>query len=208
MSLTTKTVFIVDDDPSVRKAVTRLLKSAGYYVLSFPSAQEFLDSNFSAYSPACVVLDLKMPGLGGLDIQEIISKMEHTLPIIFISGHGDIPSSVRAMKKGAIDFLPKPFDDKNLLDAIQVAMQKDSTIRRVENEKKKIQRRIDTLTPRELQILTYVLTGKLNKQIADSLSISEKTVKVHRARVMEKMKVNSVAELVRCTEKIGIKPAE
>ncbi len=201
------TIFIVDDDPLVRKALQRLLKSAGYFTETFPSAKEFLSSGNSSEGPACIILDVKMPGLSGFDLQEELSAASYAIPIIFITGHGDIPSSVKAMKNGAVDFLSKPFEDQDLFDSISVALKKDSITRTVLSERRKIQQRLDQLTLREYEILTYVITGVLNKQIADILNISEKTVKAHRGKVMTKMGISSVAELVRIAEKLGIKPA-
>lgn len=200
-------VFVVDDDPSIRKSLDRLIKSAGFAVETFATAHEFLERHSHKRS-SCLVLDVKLPGLNGLELQEKLLSQEHAMPIVFITGHGDIPMSVKAMKKGAIDFLTKPFDDKDLLDAVQQALQRDSNAWTARDERKDIQRRLESLTPREYEILTHVITGMLNKQIAFALNISEKTVKVHRGRVMEKMGVDSVAELVRLTEKVGIKPAE
>jgi FixJ family two-component response regulator len=200
-------VFIVDDDPSIRKSLDRLIKSAGLAVETFATAHEFLERH-SHKGPSCLVLDVKLPDLNGLELQEKLLSQEYAMPIVFITGHGDIPMSVKAMKKGAIDFLTKPFDDKDLLDAVQQALQRDSKARTAREERKDIQRRLESLTLREYEILTHVITGMLNKQIALALNISEKTVKVHRGRVIEKMGVDSVAELVRLTEKVGIKPAE
>jgi FixJ family two-component response regulator len=201
------TIFVVDDDPLVRKGVQRLLKSAGYFTETFPSAKEFLESGHSSEGPACLILDVKMPGLSGFDLQEELSAASYAMPIIFITGHGDIPSSVKAMKNGAVDFLSKPFEDQDLFDSISVALKKDSITRTVLSERRIIQQRLDQLTLREYEILTFVITGVLNKQIAGILNISEKTVKAHRGKVMTKMGVSSVAELVRITEKLGIKPA-
>ncbi len=201
------TIFVVDDDPLVRKALQRLLKSAGYFTETFPSAKEFLSSGNSSEGPACIILDVKMPGLSGFDLQEELSAASYAMPIIFITGHGDIPSSVKAMKNGAVDFLSKPFEDQDLFDSISVALKKDSITRTVLSERRIIQQRLDQLTLREYEILTFVITGVLNKQIANILHISEKTVKAHRGKVMTKMGVSSVAELVRIAEKLGIKPA-
>ncbi|MFC1825097.1 response regulator transcription factor [Thermodesulfobacteriota bacterium] len=200
------TVFVVDDDPSVLKSLDRLIRSAGLAVETFATAHEFLERH-SPGGPSCLVLDVKIPGINGLELQEKILSQEYAMPIIFITGHGDIPMTVKAIKKGAIDFLSKPFDDKDLLDAVHEALQMDSEAWKVRDELEDVHRRLKLLTPREYEILTYVITGMLNKQIAYALRISEKTVKVHRGRVMEKMGVDSVAELVRLTEKLGIKPA-
>ena len=207
MSAEDPIVFVVDDDPSMRKSLERLIKAAGFDVVTFATAQEFLDSH-TPKGPSCLVLDVKMPGINGLELQEKLLLEEYAMPIIFITGHGDIPMSVKAIKKGAIDFLSKPFDDKDLLNAVQEALERDSRVRTVRDEGKQIQRHLESLTPREYEVLTYIITGMLNKQIAYALNISEKTVKVHRARVMDKMGVDSVAELVRLTEKVKIKPAD
>ncbi len=208
MSNQNPTVFVVDDDSSLRKALSRLLKSEGYDVETFSSAQEFLHADPRCEGPACLVLDVKMPGLNGLDLQQELCKREYAIPIVFITGHGDIPMGVKAMKKGAIDFLTKPFDDKGLLNAVKRALRRDAVNRKILNERNNILKRVDLLTPREYEILTYLITGMLNKQIAYVLEIAEKTVKVHRGRVMEKMGVQSIAELVRLAEKAGIHPVE
>jgi FixJ family two-component response regulator len=202
------TIFVVDDDPSVGKGLGRLLRSMGYQVETFGSAEEFLQNASDCSGPACLVLDVKMPGLNGLDLQDQLKQMEYAMPIVFITGHGDIPMSVKAMKTGAIDFLTKPFDERDFLKAVQEALKKDIANRIAMNEKQSILQRVQSLTSREYEILTYVLTGMLNKQIAYDLDISEKTVKVHRGRVMEKLGVDSVAELVRLSEKAGIEPAQ
>lgn len=208
MSNQNPTVFVVDDDLSLRKALSRLLKSEGYDVETFSSAQEFLHADPRCEGPACLVLDVKMPGLNGLDLQQELHKREYAIPIVFITGHGDIPMGVKAMKKGAIEFLTKPFDDEVLLGAVEEALKKDMANRSAMNERQSILQRVKLLTPREYEILTYVITGMLNKQIAYDLDISEKTVKVHRGRVMEKLGIDSVAELVRLTEKAGIEPVQ
>jgi len=208
MSNQNPTVFVVDDDLSLRKALSRLLKSEGYDVETFSSAQEFLHADPRCEVPACLVLDMKMPGLNGLDLQQELHKREYAIPIVFITGHGDIPMGVKAMKKGAIEFLTKPFDDEVLLGAVEEALKKDMANRSAMNERQSILQRVKLLTPREYEILTYVITGMLNKQIAYDLDISEKTVKVHRGRVMEKLGIDSVAELVRLTEKAGIEPVQ
>ncbi len=199
------TVFIVDDDASVRRALTRLIKSAGYEVQAFASARDFLDySSINDEGPGCLVLDVRMPGLSGLDLQHELQAANASLPIIFITGHGDIPMSVQAMKEGAVDFLPKPVKDKVLLKAIDQALERAVREHAVQDEIEDIRRRLDTLTPRELDVLRLVITGMLNKQIAHELGTVEKTIKVHRARVMEKMEVQSLAELVRIAERVGI----
>ena len=202
------TVFVVDDDPSIRESLSLLLSSAGYSVNTFASAKELLESEHSTSGPACLVLGVKMPGISGLDLQKELTSRNYAIPVIFITGHGDIPMSVEAMKKGAVDFLSKPFDDGQLLDAVKVALLKDSQARADLNEQKHIMQRLDSLTTRENEILTYLITGMLNKQIAYELKISERTVKAHRKQVFDKMGVNSMAELVRLTEKVGVKPAD
>ncbi len=201
------TVFAIDDDASVRKSLSRLLRSAGYTSEAFSSAEEFLRrEHFDGVG--CILLDVRMPGLSGMDLQEELNKADYHMPIVFITGHGDIPMTVEAMKKGAVDFLTKPFDDKELLHAVRAAIEKDRNARAEHAEVHEIRRRIELLTLRENEILRYVVTGMLNKQIALKLGIAEKTVKVHRGRVMEKLGVDSVAELVRLAEKAGIKPTE
>lgn len=202
-----QTVFIIDDDASIRKSLSRLLRSVGYTTETFASAEEFLGrEHFDGVG--CILLDVKMPGLSGTDLQEELSKADYHMPIIFITGHGDIPMSVQAMKKGAVDFLAKPFDDEQLLQAVRTAIGKDREARALHAEVREVRRRIELLTPREKEMLRYVITGMLNKQIALKLGIAEKTVKVHRGRIMEKLHANSVAELVRLAEKAGIKPTE
>jgi two-component system response regulator FixJ len=202
------TILVIDDDPSIRKALRRLLESAGYGVRTFATAHQFMESKIERAEPACLVLDVKMPGMDGLELQEELLARAETLPIVFITGHGDVPSSVGAMKKGAVDFLPKPFDEWALLEAVQAALRKDSESRAVLRERENIQRRLESLTPREHEVMTYVITGMLNKQIAHALDITEKTVIVHRGRVLEKMGAGSVAELVRLAEKVGVEPAD
>jgi two-component system response regulator FixJ len=203
----TPTVFIVDDDASVRKSLTRLLDSLGFAAETFASAEEFLRRE-RYEGIGCLVLDVRMPGLSGVDLQEELNKADYTLPIIFITGHGDIPMSVRAMKKGAVDFLPKPFDEKELMDALKRAVEKDRTGKADRAARRGILEQVGQLTPREYEILQHLITGMLNKQIAFKLGIAEKTVKIHRARVFEKLNAYSVAELVRMAEKAGIKSAE
>jgi RNA polymerase sigma factor (sigma-70 family) len=198
-------VYLVDDDPSVRKALTRLVRSAGYVVQAFPSARDFLESVcITDESSGCLILDIRMPGLSGLDLQHELQVANSVLPIIFITGHGDIPMSVRAMKEGAVDFLPKPVKDEDLLSAIESALQRADRERTQTAEINDVQRRIAKLTPREREVMELVVSGMLNKQIAYELGTVEKTVKVHRARVMEKMEVDSLADLVRIAERVGV----
>jgi FixJ family two-component response regulator len=200
------TVFLVDDDASVRKALARLVKSAGYQAQAFGSAREFLDSDWRSQGPACLVLDVRMPGPSGIDLQRELQTANAILPIIFITGHGDIPTSVKAMKAGAVDFLAKPVKDRVLLQAIEQALARAVHDRAEREDLEEIQSRIDTLTPREREVMGLVVRGLLNKQIAFELGTVEKTIKVHRARVMEKMQVESLAELVRIAERAGIPP--
>jgi FixJ family two-component response regulator len=198
-------VFLVDDDASVRKALTRLIRSAGYNVQAFASARDFLNSSRAGgQGSACLVLDVRMPGLSGLDLQHELRVANALLPIIFITGHGDIPMSVKAMKEGAVDFLPKPVKDQELLNAIERALARADHDHAERLEIEDIQRRLESLTPREREVMALVVRGLLNKQIAFELGTVEKTVKVHRARVMEKMEVQSLAELVRLAERVGI----
>jgi FixJ family two-component response regulator len=197
------TIFVVDDYAPVRRAVSRLLHAAGFAVAAFGSPQEFL-AQYDPRIPGCLVLDLDMPAVNGFELQRILAKKGSVLPLIFLTGHGDIPKSVRAMKHGASDFLTKPVNDEDLLAAIRVAIEKDRGLRREQTNLSEIRAHLATLTPREREVLEHVVTGKLNKQIAGDLGTVEQTVKVHRARVMQKLKVHSVAELVRLTERCGI----
>lgn len=197
-------VFVVDDDASVRRSLARLLKSDGYQVELFSSATEFLESGRHQQSPACLVLDLRMPGLTGMDLQEQLRALQSPLAIVFITGHGDIPTSVRAMKGGAVDFLPKPFEDTQLLDAVARAVERTRQAQKTLVELAAIQAGFATLTEREREVMALIVTGKLNKQVADELGTVEKTIKVHRARVFEKMGVQSLAELVPLAEKLGL----
>ena len=200
-----RVVFLVDDDSSVRRALTRLIKSAGYDVQAFASAREFLDHRrVTDQIVACLVLDVRMPGLSGLDLQQELQATNTSLPIIFVTGHGDIPMSVKAMKDGAVDFLPKPVKDTVLLNAIEQALARAELEQDKRQEVENLQKRLNTLTPREKEVMSFVVRGLLNKQIAFQLGTVEKTVKVHRARVMEKMKVQSLAELVRIAERVGV----
>jgi FixJ family two-component response regulator len=203
MTATASMVFVVDDDPSVRKSLTRLIGSAGYAVEAFASAREFLARERYPGS-SCLVLDVRMPGLTGLDLQEALAGAGRRMSIVFVTGHGDISMSVKAMKGGAVDFLTKPVDDTDLLAAIEQAVARDVQDLGAEARDAEIQARIQMLTPRETEVFTLVVTGMLNKQIAFQLGIGEKTVKVHRARVMEKMRAGSVAELVRLADRVGV----
>ena len=198
------TVFVVDDDASVRKGLARLLKSAGYAVEAFASAREFLDRASHGERTGCVVLDVRMPGLSGLDLQRELNTFGPPISIIFITGYGDIPMSVRAMKDGATDFLAKPIHDQDLLLAVQQAIARNAEDRVRYEVLREIQQRASALTPRELEVMALVVRGRLNKQVAGELGTAEKTIKVHRARVMEKMQVTSLADLVVAAEKLGI----
>jgi len=203
----TAIVYLVDDDPSILRALTRLLRAGGHAVSAFRSPREFL-AQHDASAPGCVVLDLAMPGLNGLELQTTLAAAGIQRPIVFLSGHGDVPSSVRAMKAGAVDFLTKPVSEGDLLAAIGRAIESDRAMRRARAELRAIGERLNTLTPREREVLRHVVSGQLNKQIAADLGTVEKTVKVHRSRVMEKMGVRSLADLVRMAERIGITPGQ
>src|SRR5881296_1412174 len=198
------TVFVVDDDDAVRKAVSRLLRSAGIAVAVFASPREFL-AQYDPATPGCLVLDIAMPDFNGLQLQTTLGEKASILPIIFLTGHGDVSKSVQAMKGGAFDFLTKPVKDEDLLTAVRAAIERDAVARREQAKLSEIRGRLDTLTPREREVLEHVVAGKLNKQIASDLGITEATVKMHRARVMTKMKVQGVADLVRLTEVCGIR---
>jgi FixJ family two-component response regulator len=198
------TVFLVDDDAGVVKALSRLLRAKGYDVRPFASAEEFLEGHDSAVA-GCAVFDVAMPGLDGLALQQIFTARGNRRPVIFLTGKGDIPKSVRAMKAGAIDFLTKPVNDRTLLDAIARAEGVDAKTRQTSAEVAAIEAKIATLTPREREVLTHVIAGRLNKQIAGDLGTVEKTIKVHRGRMMEKLGVHTIVDLVRLAEKAGIK---
>ena len=203
MSESPAVVFVVDDDASVRRGLARLLKAHGYQVQVFATAREFLHHD-GDHGNACLVLDLQLPGLSGLDLQAELAAAGRTMPIVFVTGHGDVPSSVRAMKAGAVDFLPKPVRAATLLEAVRTAVERDLRARRARETVDAAKARLRTLTPREREVLALVVAGKLNKQVAFDLGITLKTVKAHRGRIMEKLGASSVAELVRLAEKAGI----
>jgi FixJ family two-component response regulator len=196
-------VFVVDDDPSVRRSIKRLIGSVGLQVELFGSAQEFLLSK-RPDAPSCLVLDIRLPGISGLDFQHKLAEANIHIPIIFITAHGDIPMTVRAMKAGAVEFLTKPFREQDLLDAIQPALERDRARRQGEAEIAVLRERFESLTPREREVLPWVVSGLLSKQIADAIGTSEASVKVHRSQLMRKMAADSVADLVRMAEKMGI----
>ena len=196
-------VFVVDDDPAIREALQGLISSVGLRAKTFGSAQEFLSSTLPD-APACLVLDVRLPGLSGLDLQRELAKAGIELPIIFITGHGDIPMSVTAMKAGAIEFLTKPFRNQELLDAIQQAIERDRTARQERAERVDLRRRLDSLTTRQRQVMGFVVAGLVNKQIAAELGTSEVTIKVHRGLLMRKMRARSLPDLVRMADKLGI----
>jgi len=197
-------VYVVDDDPSVRSAIKRLLESVGLQVELFGSAQEFVPGKTRPNVPSCLVVDIRLPGISGLDFQQELAKANVHIPIIFITGHGDVPMSVRAMKSGAVEFLTKPFRDQDLLDAIQLGLEKDRARRQREAEIAVLQERFESLTQREREVITMVVAGKLNKQIAAEIGTTENTVKVHRSRAMEKMQAQSLADLVRMVERLQV----
>jgi RNA polymerase sigma factor (sigma-70 family) len=194
-------VFVVDDDPSVRSSLKFLMSSVGLQVESFDSADALLKRKMPD-APSCLVLDVRLRGLSGLDFQRELAARNCHMPIIFITGHGDIPMSVRAMKAGAVEFLTKPFRDQDLLDAVRIALEKDRERREREKEVSDLKERFNSLTPREQKVISMVVSGMLNKQIADQLGTAENTVKVHRSRAMEKMHAQSVVELVKMIEKV------
>ena len=196
-------VFVVDDDPSVRRSIKRLIGSVGLQVELFGSAQEFLLSK-RPDAPSCLVLDIRLPGISGLDFQHELAEANIHIPIIFITAHGDIPMTVRAMKAGAVEFLTKPFREQDLLDAIQVALERDRARRQGDAEIAVLRERFESLTPREREVLPWVVSGLLSKQIADAIGTSEASVKVHRSQLMRKMAADSVPDLVRMAAKMGI----
>ena len=196
------TIFVVDDDAAVRDALKLLLRSVGHAVETFGSAQEFLDA-YGEDRAGCLVLDIRMPGMSGLELQQKLNEQHSILPIIFITGHGDVPMAVEAMQAGAVDFIQKPFRDQDLIDRINQALEKDSSNRAALGERNDIRRRLETLTPREREVLDLVVHGKANKVIAGDLKLSQRTVEIHRARVMEKMQASSLAHLVRMVLEVG-----
>ena len=197
------TVFLVDDDARVLRALSRMLTAHGRDVRTFASAEQFLTEH-DPEIPGCAIFDVAMPGLDGLELQRVLGVRGNQPPVIFISGQRDVPTSVNAMKAGAVDFLTKPLRDKHLLEAIARAEQADAAARKARAERSTIQAKVETLTPREREVLSHVVAGRLNKQIAADLGTVEKTVKVHRGRMMEKLGVRTVADLVRLAEKVGV----
>ena len=203
MSEPTSIVFVVDDDPSVRRAIKRLVESVGLHVELFGSATEFINSSRPDVA-SCLVLDIRLPGISGLDFQRELVQTKNEIPMIFITAHGDIPMTVRAMKAGAVEFLTKPFRDQDLLEAIQVGLERDRVRRQRQAETAMLRERFESLTPREREILPLVVSGLLNKQVAAEIGATEATVKVHRSQLMRKMGASSLADLVRMSEKMGI----
>ncbi len=197
-------VLVVDDDVSVREALGSLIRSAGLRVETFASAQEFL-ARARADAPSCLVLDVRLPGLSGLDLQKRMAELNLETPIVFITGHGDVPTSVKAMKAGALEFLIKPFADRDLLDAIRQAINVDRAARQQHAELRELRGRYESLTPREREVMEQVVSGLLNKQVAAELGTTEFTIKVHRGKVMHKMQADSLADLVRMSERLGIR---
>jgi FixJ family two-component response regulator len=206
MKINSGLVYVVDDDAGVRKALKRLLSAAGFEVVCYASAAEYLEEDDRS-QVGCLLLDVAMPGITGLDLQEALATSGSERSIVFITGQGDVPKSVQAMKAGAVDFLTKPLDDEKLLTAVRTAIEKDRRARLSRDQRQSIEQRLATLTLREREVLEHVVSGQLNKQIAANLGTVEKTIKVHRGRVMAKMGVDSVAELVRVAEQAGVKPA-
>jgi RNA polymerase sigma factor (sigma-70 family) len=206
MTIPNSLVFVIDDDASVRKGLTRLLRSAGYKSEIFQSASDFL-ARPSHSGPSCAIVDVQMPGINGMDLQETLIQRRREEQLVFITGHGDIPTCAQAMKAGAVDFLSKPFRSHELLQCVERALIRSAEQRRRSEEKSDVRHLLDLLTPREFEVMELVITGMLNKQIAGELGIAEKTVKVHRGRMMQKLGVTSVAELVKLVQKAGIASA-
>jgi RNA polymerase sigma factor (sigma-70 family) len=200
-------VFVVDDDPSVRSAIKRLIVCVGLQVELFGSPQEFLASKLPNV-PSCLVLDVRLPGISGLALQRQLVEADVQIPIIFITAHSDVPMTVRAMKAGAVEFLPKPFHDQDLLDAIQLALEKDRGRRQQQAELTALRERFESLSPREREVVAMVVSGMLNKQIAAQIGTAENTVKVHRSRAMEKMQANSLADLVKMIQRLQVSPSK
>jgi FixJ family two-component response regulator len=207
MSAPAPVVHIVDDDAAVLTAVSRLLQASGFAVRTFESAAEFLATRENDDAPGCVLADVQMPGMSGLELQSALAQSRHPLPILFLTGHGDIPSSVRAMRDGAEDFLEKRAPKEQLLEAVQHAVARDAQERESRARHHEIRARFDTLTKRELEVLSHVVRGRLNKQIAGDLEIHERTVKLHRTAITTKLRVQSVAELTRLTDEAGLFPS-
>jgi FixJ family two-component response regulator len=205
MSAALDTIFIIDDEPPVVRALERLLRAAGYEVRGFLSSRAFLEQHDPAI-PGCAILDIAIDGMNGFELQQLLADSRCERPVVFLTGRGDIPMSVRAMRAGAVSFLTKPVKGEELLDAVRAALEKDRKTREVRGRLVAIERRLATLTPREREVLKHVVSGRLNKQIAADLGTAEKTVKVHRGRMMEKMQTRSVAELVRICDQAGVAP--
>ncbi len=206
MSKARKLVCVVDDDQSVRRGLGRLLKSVGYAAETFASAEDYLSREIFQ-GPICLILDVRMPGLNGLGLQEALETRGACEQIVFITGHGDVPTATQAMKNGAVDFLTKPFDDAELTEAVKRALERGEKQLRKRGERREARARVEKLTPREFEVLRFVVMGLLNKQIAAELHTAEKTIKVHRGRVMQKLGVTSVPDLVRISQRAGVSPA-